>query len=312
MSGPKDYAIRFAMARLQRIRARLEAERMARAAVVQNMLLRQKDAATARLAAKQSARASVIQTELEKRKQAALAARNQVVAAVDEVETPISAGTRAEAIASLAMEQMTNAATEAATTELHSKLAQIQGWTDTMETDQTVKDFRPAQLSDWRNAANSILADSNAGHPMTEIEDRCNTVLTQAKHIFDEAGELKGKFDTRNELLTDIIASFKEIGFHVGDPFFEHPDDPTGPVILKATCGSETVTASIDLGTTVRSVWDGVETEQCKDAFFDYVDRMKQRGIDVDPERADLRERPKLLQKGANELPRSQSSTAGG
>jgi hypothetical protein len=320
MSGPKDYAFRFALARLQRIRARIEAERTARASMVRTMLARQRDASIARIDAKRSTRAAAIQSEMEKRKQAASAVRNQIASheaeAVSEErrasDVPI-VGSRPtvenKAIESAGVENAPSADGEVA---MHHELAEVRGWAEAMQTDQTVKDFCFTAVGEWRKRADAVLAKSEIGSSATEIHGACETILYDAQRIFDEAGDLKGKFDTRNELLADIIASFKEIGFHVSDPFFEHPDDPTGPAILKATCGSETVTASIDLGTTVRSVWDGVESEQCKDAFFAYVDRMKHRGVEVEPERADLRERPKLLQKGANELPRTQSSSAGG
>jgi hypothetical protein len=112
-------------------------------------------------------------------------------------------------------------------------------------------------------------------------------------------------------LLGDVIASLQEIGFFVSDPYYENPDDPSGPVVIKAARGSETVTASVDLSEMVRSVWGGVEDERCKDAFFEYVDRMKDKDVEVTPTRADLRERPILKQQGAKDLPRSAGRQAG-
>ena len=103
----------------------------------------------------------------------------------------------------------------------------------------------------------------------------------------------------------------KEIGFFVHDPQYENPADPTGPVIIKAVRGDEEVTTSVDLSETIKSVWNGLADERCKDSFFDYVEQMKAKGVEVKPHREDLRDRPILKQKGANELPRSATREKG-
>jgi hypothetical protein len=138
------------------------------------------------------------------------------------------------------------------------------------------------------------------------VLQRCEELLARAEQMNKEAGETQEAYATRNELLSDVVESLQEIGFFVGDPQFEDPNNPAGPVSLKATRGSEEISASIDLTDTVRSTWDGEAGEHCKQAFFQYVDQMKSRGIEVKPTRADLQDRPELKQKGARSLPSSE------
>ncbi len=100
------------------------------------------------------------------------------------------------------------------------------------------------------------------------------------------------KFNTRNELVSDIIDSLKEVGFVVDDPQFADPANPSGVVLLVANRGSERMEASIDLSDEIHSTWNNLSEEHCKTAFFDYVDAMSSKGVKVKPHREDLQNRP--------------------
>jgi hypothetical protein len=183
------------------------------------------------------------------------------------------------------------------------------GWREALHQDAAVTTFRAADASTWRTRSEALEREvaNGAADPKTSLA-QAKALLAEAEALHHDAGETQGKFDTRNELLQDVMASLKEIGFFVDDPRYANPQDPAGPVIVRAVRGDEEMTASIDLSETVKSVWDGIADERCKESFFQYVDQMKARGVEVKPERDDLQNRPTLKQKSANELPRSQSS----
>lgn len=180
------------------------------------------------------------------------------------------------------------------------KASFLQGWSEALAEDASVATFAVNERTNWQQRVEAL---GKALPP--DFAQQADALAAEAKTLHLQAGEIQLQFDARNQLLTDIIQSMKEIGYFVSDPYFVDPDDPTSSVVLKATCGSQVITTAVDLRSMVKSIWDGQEHEGCKEAFFDYVDAMKLRGVEVDPEREDLRERPVLKQKGANELPRS-------
>ena len=277
MSGPKDFTVSFAARRLAEMRARAEAIRMARSIAVRSAMAREAAAGAEQVARARAERAVAVQAELDEQRQTAAAARTEAATVVDDGA-------------------------------IESAVAQVAGWRAALSADDAVRDFAGVDAAAWQARAEAAVADFAAGRGVLA---QCHALAAEAEAIHDRAGTVQGQFATRNELLADVMASLKEIGFHVDDPFFERPDDPTGPVVLKATLGTEQVVAHVDLGDHVRTVWDGVEADHCRGTFFDYMDRMKSRGVDVTPDRADLRERPALLSKSANELPRSAAQGAG-
>lgn len=189
--------------------------------------------------------------------------------------------------------------------KLPELIRQVVCWQDELQRDDAVVHFCGDRANRWLVDAQSLLAEHEGGRANDAALQTCQELLAHAEAMTKEAGDIQGAYATRNELLSDVIESLQEIGFFVSDPQFENPSDPAGPVSIKATRGGEEISASIDLSDTVRSTWDGVSGEHCKDAFFEYVDQMKARGIEVKPTRADLQDRPELKQKGARSLPRS-------
>ncbi len=179
-------------------------------------------------------------------------------------------------------------------------------WQAELPADEAVSHFCHNPASAWQTQATSLLNDHSAGHAVDVLLERCQNLVAQAEQISHDAGAKQAAFATRNELLADVVSSLQEIGFFVSDPQFENPSDPAGPVLVKATRGREEVAATVDLTDTIRSTWNGIGEEHCKDAFFQYVDQMQAKGIEIKPTRADLQDRPKLKQKGARSLPNSE------
>ncbi len=297
MSGPKDYTVGLGVGLLEMMAARAAAERSARqaaarrviaghAAAVRGSLGREAAAGASAAAGEQTARAAETRASMEANRQRAAAARQQA----ERTATPPPAVAPPPPVAAAMPDPAIDRATDRA--------AELAGWREVLAGDQAVSDFAAADAAAW--AARAAAATG----------PEADALLAEAQAIHDRAGTLKGQFDARNELLAAVIASFHEIGFHVDEPFFEQPGNPAGAVVLKASSGSDTVESTIDLSDHIRTVWGGAESDHCKDSFFDFARKMKDRGLDVKADRADLQDRPTLLQKSANELP--QAGRAGG
>ena len=192
------------------------------------------------------------------------------------------------------------------------RITEIEAWRETLAGDEAVQTFQASEMKAWQDRAEKLLADHTAGVPEQDILARADEIHQEATRIHEEAGQRQGKFEARNHLLRDIIDSLKDVGFYVSDPRDEDPSDPMGPVIVRAARGSEEMTASVDLAETVKSTWKGLSEEHGKSAFFDYVDRMKDRGVEVTAACPDMQHRPILRQKGAIDLPQSGAGRAGG
>jgi hypothetical protein len=209
-----------------------------------------------------------------------------------------------------ALPEQTSALSEQATAlddvrdraEMERHITQIAQWQSELEQDEDVLTYQASEAQSWRLRAQQFLEDFESGKTVAG-EDAVRDLIHDATRIHDQAGEVKGKFATRNELIRDVVSSLEEIGFFVADPYFESADTPCGPVIVRAVRGSESMTASIDLSDTIKSVWDGIPDETCKDAFFGYLEKMGQKGVTIEPFRADLQIPPILLRKGAKDLP---------
>lgn len=184
-------------------------------------------------------------------------------------------------------------------------IGQIVCWQEEIQSDEATVHFCRDRAEIWQSEARTALEEHDRGHVNDAVLQKCQDLLKRAEEMSKKVEDTQAAYATRNELLVDVLASLQEIGFFVSDPQFENPNDPAGPVSIKATRGSEVISASIDLSDMVRSTWNGVAGEHCKNAFFEYVDQMKARGIEVKPTRADLQDRPVLKQKGARSLPSS-------
>ena len=304
MSGPKDFVFVFMIERLEEIRRRNEAEQQARAAKVQQALMVARQANLHRRRADALGISASIDSDLATRArlaEMALAEANADAAAT----SPASSGPAPSPPgASLAAQ---NALAE----ERAEKKATLEGWSAALVADDVVQTFSATDVLAWQQRCDAITAAAANDFAAADFDATADTLIADAQAIHDRAGDTKARFDTRNELLRDVIASMTELGYFVSDPQFADPNDPSGPVVLKAVCGSEVVTTTVDLSSMVKSVWDGQEHEHCKGDFHQFMNAMKSRGVDVTPEREDLRERPVLKQQGAKALPRSTERQAG-
>jgi len=183
-------------------------------------------------------------------------------------------------------------------------ISTILQWREELAVDEDVKQYLANESGEWNRKAEVILSAYLSGANVPPAVSSAKDIVQEAQALHNQAGSLREQFNTRNELLADMISSLQETGFFVSDPQYEDSANPCGAVILRATRGGQSVVASIDLTDTIKSVWNGIEDNQCKDAFFRYVDQMKLKGVVVEPERADLRDRPQLLQVDAKLLPR--------
>lgn len=184
-------------------------------------------------------------------------------------------------------------------------MVSLRAWDEQLSNDDAVHQFTSATVAKWKDGLTALSTRTPGIEVIDELVTRAEWLCHQAEEIHASAGEQKAKFDERNELLSDILKSWQEIGFFVSDPEYENPNDPGGPVIIKATRGSEQVLASVDLSDTVRTIWNGMADETCKESFFQYVDQMSNKGVEIKPTRPDLQSRPVLKQAGARELPRT-------
>lgn len=192
-------------------------------------------------------------------------------------------------------------------TPQEGSLEQLLAWHGVLTEEEAVAHFRREAATAWMTKAETLITDFEADRPAGDLLRQIRNLITDAETIHEQAGEDQAKFANRNELLQDIIQSLQEIGYFVKDPILSDPADPTGPVLVTAIRGEEEMVATVDFSETIRSIWNGSETDHCKYAFFEYLDRMKTRGIDVSTKRTDLQVRPKLRQKGAKQLPRDDS-----
>lgn len=299
MSGPKDFGFEFVLDRLEEFRRRNEAAQRARAFSVEKALMAARQWGANKRAMDDAHRAATVDDDLARRKEAADRALSRVTAENDAQTVPADAEPAHHVEAALAAETMAADVRE-------EKSATLVGWADALGEDVAVKTFAAADVADW----NRRVATLPSGESPAFVAE-ADALAAQARAIHDRAGETQARFDTRNELLRDVIASMQELGYFVSDPQFADPADPASPVVLKAVLGSDVITTTVDLGSMVKSVWDGQEHEHCKGEFFTFMDAMKSRGVVVTPQRDDLRVRPILKQKGANELPRSTGRQAG-
>lgn len=340
MSGPKRYRISYSTSLMRLISQRRESETAKRAAQTRSRLdLERKKAANLLASTRRQSRQAL---EAQQKQLAADAAVQRENANRSETEDLVgsnldrqapqsagvissadgnasaSGGVETNALTADQVQASTNAAAEAAATapgdekvisEVGNLLESLLAWQPVLAEDTAVRDFNATAAQEWVAKAQAVVSTANDDvDPHSQLQ-KSQTLLAEAEQIHQKAGELQAKFVTRNELLQDMIASLQQIGFFVSDPVLENPADPAGLVRLTASRGSENVTASIDLAETVQSIWNGIEAENCKSTFFQYVDQMKSRGLEVQPDRDDLRDRPALKQKGEMVIPQCESKT---
>lgn len=194
--------------------------------------------------------------------------------------------------------------------EYQSQLRALLQWQGCLKEDQEVSLFAPEQLANWHATASDLLRDATPSSPSPDHLVKLQQAIGSAEKLQSLAGELSDRFYARNEVLTDIITSLKEIGFFVQDPEFAEPSRPEGAVIIRANRGNQTMMTSVSLDQTVESDWQGVHGEYCTDGFFEYVRAMDSRGITIASNSPELK--PRLLKKGEKDLPSGRQNSAGG
>jgi hypothetical protein len=189
---------------------------------------------------------------------------------------------------------------------IDKEIFEVLQWKDLLSADPDVSTFEPSNLEGWILECN-LLVDPSSVLSEDGFQRQAIRLVERAKEMQKTAEEKSAKFNTRNELLADVIAALKEIGFSVADPRFDNPQDPGGSVVIVASRGNERMEARIDLSNQIRSTWDEISGEHCKNSFLDYVDAMNSRGVQVKAERDDLQSRPKQIQVNAKDLPRNKT-----
>ena len=310
-------------ARLERkveVRREQESELKSRQQTATEIQNRQIDAATSRLEMENSKNSSSRDKRLVRK-----AKENQ--ARLDKAQAELSAESERDAPeleslfepgliadASDKMVEMTEAlntsnSDDSVKTKVQEAFFSVLQWKEELNKDEDVADFQSTESLNWSKQLASSLNDIGPSD-QNQILTQAESLIKQAQQIHDKAGELAAKYNTRNELIGDIIASLKEVGFVVNDPIFRDINDPTSGVVLVASRGNERMVADIDLSDEIRSTWDNVSNEHCRTGFFAYVDAMSKKGVEVNPHREDLRQRPIRIQKGAKDLPRKNSDNA--
>ncbi|MDZ4848902.1 MAG: hypothetical protein SGI77_06385 [Pirellulaceae bacterium] len=190
---------------------------------------------------------------------------------------------------------------------IQERLTELMNWKFELTQDENVTDFQNAERDRWLQVLKDEIEHSNSSDDAKRLLDT-EKLIQDAKSIFESANEIESKLQIRNEILASIIASLKEIGFVVRDPYYEDAAQPDQPVHVHASRGTEFMKATIDLDQEIRSVWNDIEAEHCKSTFFSYIDAMEAKGLEVKPKTDGLENRPILKQRGAKSLPKSKQN----
>ncbi len=193
--------------------------------------------------------------------------------------------------------------------QIENQLQVVLQWQAGFNENDDVKTFAASDLQAWRTKAEQTIAMITGTAASTETLSRLQEATAQAEQLELKAGEISDKFFARNAVMADVMDSLKEIGFFVQNPEFADPNDPTGAVIIRANRGNQNLETSISLDQKVESDWQGVHGEYCTGGFFEFVQAMDNRGVIVVPNDSNLM--PKLLQKGAKNIPNSHQQSAG-
>lgn len=195
-------------------------------------------------------------------------------------------------------------------TEIENQTQAVLQWKQGLSENEDVQNFVSDRYADWQQRTEQIIDQMSAGEPTVELLAALQQAAADAEAVESRAGDVSDQFFSRNAVLSDIIDSLKEIGFFVQNPEFADPNHPEGAVIIRANRGNQNLTTSVSLDQKVESDWQGVHGEFCTGGFFEYVQAMNDRGVQITPNDPNLK--PKLLQKGAKDLPGGQQKAAGG
>jgi hypothetical protein len=174
----------------------------------------------------------------------------------------------------------------------------------TLIAEKAAQTYSAAELAAIRDRyAKAIAAPKLRSDGPKKAADNLRRLIAESRALVTESLTKESNFEVRNKLLQTTINALQSLGFFVSDPEYSNPTDPLGNVALTATRGAERVVLSVPLVGDVQSDWQGVPEEPCKDDFFAFLDKLEEGGFPCKPTRPDLQERPKLIQKGAKQLP---------
>ncbi|EMI24607.1 hypothetical protein [Rhodopirellula europaea] len=333
MSGRKDYEYTLQQQRLDQQRRIMADRRARRARETKQRLERAKQASKARTAAlarkqrqanlaRSEVRAAAVRQRVEQMQQrsATLAEQNKVVerqklneaAIVERKAHELEAAHELQKARELQAEQQRQAKAEEAKqealqNEIEEQMQTILQWQETLAGGEEVQNFLAMELDRWQSSSNELVEQLSQAPASEDNLRRLQELAAQAEQMEQSAGEISDRFYVRNEVMSDIIGSLKEIGFFVQDPSYADPDRPDGAVIIRASRGDQTMMTEVDLDKTVRSDWQGIHGEYCTDGFFEYVKAMSDRGVEITPNDPALK--PRLLQEGAKDLPGQNDNT---
>ncbi len=194
---------------------------------------------------------------------------------------------------------------------LKAQLQKLAEWSEILAEDSEVQTFQNEEYAQWKQESDRLLNNPDSSKPVKELLLAAQESVARSEEVFNATTELKSKFTARNELLKNIMDSLKEVGFYVTNPSYTDEKNPESAVVIKASKGGEEMTTWVDLSEHVRSHWKESEQAGCKESFFEFVDAMKNHGVEITPDRADLQDRPQLKQKGAKDLPSSKQNQRG-
>lgn len=185
--------------------------------------------------------------------------------------------------------------------QITARVADLLRWRENLAGSEEAQSFAYDRTRAWADETDRIIELTQNDVRNENTLDQLQSHLLEAETIEGDAGDISDQFYARNEVMSDIIASLKEIGFFVQDPEYADAERPDAAVIIRASRGDQTLTTEIELDRKVRSDWQGVHGEYCTEGFFEYVQAMNDRGVEINPDNPDLK--PRLLQKGAKDLP---------
>jgi hypothetical protein len=187
--------------------------------------------------------------------------------------------------------------------QLPGLINRLSQWKHVLEASDEVRDFCGQLFLHWLESIAPILNSEDQSRSSKDRLIAAQEAILEAERLQATAIETSDKFEQRNAVIVDILDSLQEIGFFVNDPQYADPARPDLPVIIRATRADQTMVATVSLNAVVESDWQGVHGEHCTDAFFQYAQSMKARGIELTPATPHLI--PNLRTQGAVELPGS-------
>lgn len=196
------------------------------------------------------------------------------------------------------------------TREQDAQMEMLGQWQQSLTDSEETKSFGGDRYETWKSDVEQLFGGVAQQRATRQSLQRIQQAVVEAESIEQASGQVADQYQSRNEVMVDIMESLKEIGFFVQNPEFADASDPSGSVVIRAQRGNQLMTAEVDLDSRVRSDWQGIHGEHCTGAFFEYVKAMGDRGIEITPDDPALK--PRLIKKGELDLPTQNEQQRGG